>query len=274
MKPTSRRLLVAFALSPFLLACPAPAQTDPELTLERIMSDPDWMGNSPESPWWADDGQSFYYRQKREGSNIRDVFHVTLDGHIRLVPDEELGAIDAPGGVRNLDRTMRLYERAGDIFIKDLRTGAVRQLTRAATRVSSPVFMTTGEVAYQRDRTWFIRDLDTGLERQAADLRFEKDPAEKKEEGYLPDQQQRYFDVLRERKRRADESREHARAQQAADPTRAPLPWWLGDKHELASADLAPTGAHMLLRLNPKGTRPGKRDNMPQWVTDSGFRGQ
>src|SRR5262245_11132972 len=47
---------------------PSATQCSDEITLELIMSDQDWMGNSPESPYWADDGRSIYYVQKRQGS--------------------------------------------------------------------------------------------------------------------------------------------------------------------------------------------------------------
>jgi dipeptidyl aminopeptidase/acylaminoacyl peptidase len=44
------------------------------------MSDPDWIGNAPEQPWWSDDGDSVYYRQKRSGEDFRDVYRVPSGG--------------------------------------------------------------------------------------------------------------------------------------------------------------------------------------------------
>ncbi len=42
------------------------------ITLEKIMSNPDWMGRSPESWYWGDDSETVFYQQKREGNPLRD----------------------------------------------------------------------------------------------------------------------------------------------------------------------------------------------------------
>ena len=55
-------------------------------TLELIMSDPDWIGNAPENPWWADDGRSLYYEQKHVGEDFRDLYRMDLaDGAVAPV---------------------------------------------------------------------------------------------------------------------------------------------------------------------------------------------
>ena len=53
-------------LAPHVIAEDNPPATE-EITLELITSDPDWIGRTPKDPYWADDGNSFYYEQKREG---------------------------------------------------------------------------------------------------------------------------------------------------------------------------------------------------------------
>jgi dipeptidyl aminopeptidase/acylaminoacyl peptidase len=265
------------AIAAVVLPCaPALAQPD-EVTLELIMSDPDWIGNGPEGVYWADDSGSVFFFQKREGSQLRDLYEATLDGRIRLVPDEERATVDVRGGDRSSDRALKVYEREGDIYLKNLSTGDIRQLTRTNGRESGPVFLAgDGRIAYSRDRETFIRDLDSGLEFQPADLRFEKDPDEKraedeKKEGYLEDQQERLFEIIRLREQREAERREREEELRAADPKRAPEPWWMGDKHELAGSALAPTATHMLVTMRPKGVKDGKSDNMPEWVTETGY---
>jgi dipeptidyl aminopeptidase/acylaminoacyl peptidase len=261
-----------------LLAFPAvaPAQPD-EVTLELIMSDPDWMGNAPQFVYWADDSGSVFFLRKREGSQIRDLYEASLDGQVRLVPDAERPAADVRGGDWSGDRSMKVYEREGDIYLKDMATGAIRQLTRTNGRESNPMFLIgDGRIAYSRDREMYIRDLETGLEFQPADIRFEQDPDEKREadekkEGYLEDQQERLFEIIRERDEREEEERAREDELREADPMRAPEPWWMGDKHQLAGAELAPTGSHMFITMRPKNVADGKNDNMPEWVTETGY---
>src|ERR1044071_9508095 len=56
---------------------PAPPATD-EITLEKIMADPDWIGNAPEDPFWSADGRAVYYERKRQGQERKDLWRVDL----------------------------------------------------------------------------------------------------------------------------------------------------------------------------------------------------
>src|ERR1700736_1987402 len=99
----------------------------PGLTLERIMADPDWIGNAPEKPYWADDGRAVYFEQKRQGSPLRDLYRLPLgEREPRLVAGAQRGAADAPEGDVSRDRRWKVYAREGDVFWKDLGSGAIR----------------------------------------------------------------------------------------------------------------------------------------------------
>ncbi len=83
------------------------------------MADPDWIGNAPERPYWADDGQSIYYSVKRPGSEARDQIQAGLDGaRIRVVADADKGTVDSPDGDWSSDYSRKVYEQHADIFIK------------------------------------------------------------------------------------------------------------------------------------------------------------
>ncbi len=245
-----------------------------EITLELIMSDPDWIGNAPEDPYWADDGRAVFFSQKRVGEEHRDLIRIDLStGERRVVADAERGAVDAPGGKHSRDRRSKVFAREGDVYVKDLGSGAITQLTRTATDETDPFFMADGRVAFRRGDDLFVRDLATGLEVQAADVRLEKAPdaEEEEEEGFLPAQQLRLFDVLRERKREREAGRERAEREQAADPTRPPLPFYLGDGVEIRQRALSPAGDALALVVADTPRDPGRKDQMPDWVTESGY---
>ena len=124
-------------------------------------------------------------------------------------------------------------------------------------------------------------DLDSGRLETLADLRFMKDPDEiRSPEGFLEEQQRRLFRVLAEREARKEELLAHDRADRAADATRAPRPWYFAEDRSLAGAWLAPSGRSLLIAIGPKrdpsapeleGAEGGKQDDMPIFVTDSGY---
>ncbi len=231
LNPRCRFAAGALCLLLIFPAVSLQADEAPALTLEQIMADPDWIGNPPENPYWSDDGRSIYYERERDGvgRNPRDLFRVDLAGGktTRIEPAER-GKVDAPGR-RSLDRKKKVYARQGDVFVKDLTTGAVRQITRTPAEESEPFFLADGKrVAFYRDDQPFVYDLASGLLSQAADLRLEKDPAEEDEPSLLAARQTRLFDVIRQRQEKEKKEREEQRANQQADPTRPPLPWYLG----------------------------------------------
>ncbi|HEV3455057.1 MAG TPA: prolyl oligopeptidase family serine peptidase [Thermoanaerobaculia bacterium] len=251
----------------------AQSAAPPELTLERIMADPDWIGNPPEKPYWADDGGAVYFEQKRQGSPLRDLYRLPLgEREPRLVADAERGAADAPAGDVSRDRKGKVYVRDGDVFWKDLGSGAIRQLTRTAEVKTDPRFMAGGgRVSFRVKEAVFLCDLRSGLISQPADLRLAKDPAEQEPADFLRREQLRLFEVLREDRDHKRAERERAQAAQRADPTRPPLPWYLGDKIKIDDLSLSPSGDWMVLVTRPKDAKEGKKAVVPRFVTDTGY---
>ncbi len=278
------RRRIAILLLPLIAAATASAE-DPrtsaeaiadvaEITLERIMSDPDWIGNPPRRAYWSDDGEWIFYEQKREGEQRFDLLRVAASGgEPALVPPAERGMVDVAEGELSRDLRFKTYALAGDVFVKDLTSGEIRQLTRTAAEESRPFFMAAGHhVAFYRDHDVFVRDLASGLEYQPVDLRLRKDPAEKKDpDDYLSRQQTRLFDVIREQQEDREHQRDLDRAEQQADPTRPPLPWYLGEELELLQTSLSPAGDRLLAVAIPNKRDEGRKDLMAQHVTESGY---
>jgi dipeptidyl aminopeptidase/acylaminoacyl peptidase len=284
MRPTTRTCL-ALVLAASSAAAVVEAQEPPaaapstpppadEITLEKIMADPEWIGNAPLMPYWADDGYAVYFERERQGEDTLDLFRLDLaTGEARRVEDAERGRADARGGDWSEDRTKKAFAREGDAFWKDVTTGAERQLTRTAEAEVAVHFLAGDRrVAYRRGDHWFARDLEGGPEVQLADLQLAKDPATlDEEEGFLETQQERLFEVVRQREKEQETARRVARERQQADPTRPPLPFYLGKDMEIADSALSPTGEWLVVALLPKEVDEGKADKMPVFVTEHGY---
>ncbi|HEX3129002.1 MAG TPA: prolyl oligopeptidase family serine peptidase, partial [Thermoanaerobaculia bacterium] len=271
------RRLTALALALLMLPLPALAQTSPkppqtEPTLEIIMAHPDWLGNPPEDPYWADDGRSVYYLHKRTGEEQKDLVRVDLEsGEAVVVPVGDEGKADAPGGDLSLDRRWKTYAREGDVFLKDLQTGTLRQITRTEEEEKDPRFLVGDRITFQRGDQTFVYDLVAGTLFQPAELKLEKDPAKDDDEsGYLDEQQERLFDVIREGKKKKEQAREHDRASRQSDPTRVPLPWYLGDDVALVGSDISPDAEWMVVVTQAKD-RPRKPSLLARFVTEDGY---
>ncbi|MEM8963056.1 MAG: prolyl oligopeptidase family serine peptidase, partial [Acidobacteriota bacterium] len=244
-----------------------------EVTLKKIMAHPDWLGTAPEDPYWADDGTAIYFEDKRIGEEIRDLVRIDLaTGERTVVPLAEHGAASSARGRRSADGEAKVYTRNGDVFVRDLATGTTRQLTRSAAFERAPFFLADGRVGFTRGRTVWIRDLDSGLEAQAAEIVATEDPAENEPaDDYLSEQQVRLFDIIKLEKERAERAREYETESRRTDPTRLAPTVYLGDKIEIQRQHLSPAGDWMLVVTHPKKRDLGREDKMPRWVTDSGY---
>ncbi len=277
--PKNRRRFAAGGLCLLLALSPLPSMSaraaEPEpspLTLEQIMADPDWIGNPPQDPYWSDDGRSVYYEREREGigPQRKDLYRVDLaTGKATLIEPAQHARADGPGE-RNRERTRKVYLIDGDVFVKDLKTGAVRQITRTEEAESDPHFLTDGRrISFHRGDEVFIHDLDSGVTYLAADLKLAKDPAEK-DPKFLAEQQTRLFDVIRQKQEKEKREREEDRALRKADPTRAPLPWYLGKEVQVEATSLSPSGDWLAVVTAPKRDEEAAGTKMPDWVTESG----
>jgi dipeptidyl aminopeptidase/acylaminoacyl peptidase len=268
MRPT----LLCFALLAFG-AGTAPHLYAAPLTLEQTMADPDWIGAPVEGAYWALDGKRVHYQLKRSGSVLRDAHAIDLaTSTSRQLDDAELASIDGPAPVYDRERQRALFVRNGDVFLRDLRSGALRQLSRSDAAESGPMFSADGRAVYfLANSEWMRYDLVSQVLSAAAVVKAEKDPAATPEPDNLRDIQLRLFDTLRKEKEQREAQRERDLALRGIDPTRAPAPVYLGNDVTISMSAIAPDGRHLLVATEPKAAEAGRVGKMPKYVTESGY---
>ncbi len=251
-----------------------PLANSQTISLEQAMAHPDWIGRAPQRPYWADDSDSIYFSQKREGSEQIDLFRISVDGgEPKLVDAADRAQADVAAGTYSSNRRFKTYSRAGDIYVKNLRNGNINQLTRSASVESSPRFTADNErVVFSRGNTVFVRDLASGLEYQAAEIRLEDAPDNKSDDDYLTDQQLRLFDIIRLEKEREELADEFNESLRELDQSQLALPYYLGEDTEIVSSDLSPGERWLLLTVRDESEQEDGRDgSMPNYVTASGY---
>lgn len=273
-----RVLLAASALTGHALAV--------EPDLETIMGDPDWIGTAPEDAWFDSRGDVFF-RQKLVGEAFRGLRRLPLDGAgdppapqaVSLAEEARWEGADAV-----LDRRRRwlAWTVHGDLFVRALPDGVIRQLTRSPEREHSPMFLDGApvRVAFLREDRVMVRDVLFGLEYEPVPLRFEEDPetADADPESpvtatqWLDAEQERLFESIDDERAALASARARERSAQRLDPTRAPRPLYLGEERELDAISLSPSGRHALVVLRPTG-EPPVEDAYARYVTEDGYTG-
>lgn len=243
----------------------------PVLTLEQIMADTDWLGNAPENPFWGADNKTVYYQQKRQGSQLRELFAVdTVSGSTGQVAESEWSKWFQSSITYNLAGDRRAYVYAGDIYLVD-DTGP-RQITRTAAVESKPMFMNDGRrIAFQRDQQMFVHDPLSGLTEQVTDIRFADDPDKEKDFDVLQAHQQRIYTTLQKQKSDKAEARQRDKSLFELDEGLPAAPVYMGDKLQSEGQSLSASGRWSLLVTRAKEDDDGKEGSMPNYVTDSGY---
>jgi dipeptidyl aminopeptidase/acylaminoacyl peptidase len=262
--------LPALTLIAALIALPASAAPTP-ITLDQAMANPDWIGAPVEAAWWSWDGKQVFYKQKRAGSPLRDTFE-TSAGKARLVADSELSKLDSPDVVYNRERSSAIVLRNGDLFERDLKTGALVQVTKSATPVSDPQYASDGRgIQFRIGHDWYSWNRIDHLVSPVALLRAEKNPNAAPEADALREMQLRLIATLKRQKDDRDTNRARTEQERRADATRAPGPVYLGDKLAIAHSALSPDGRWLLVVTGPKDEERGRIGKLPRYVTESGY---
>ncbi|MFI4894478.1 MAG: prolyl oligopeptidase family serine peptidase [Phycisphaerales bacterium JB058] len=268
-----RTLLVGLALAVPVCLSAQPGDDTHGITLELIMSDPEWIGLYPENAYWSDGGERVIFSRERAGSSLRDLIEIDpATGDERVLGDRERSAMSRAGWVYDRERTRRVCARGGDVWLGDVATGEVRQLTRTSAREGSVSFMADAtRIRYESGGQWYVMDLDDLAIWQVADVRFADEPKDEEDGAdYLDRQQERLFTTIAERQERDEERRAQREAIEEADPSAVPGPFYLGKGLERRGWSLSDDGRHLAV-IASEPVPSAKRDVMPSYVTEDGY---
>jgi dipeptidyl aminopeptidase/acylaminoacyl peptidase len=251
-------------------AAGAPAQT--ALSLEKIMADPDWIGPPVSTAYWSADAKAVYYSLKRIGTPIVDLHRIDPStGKYQVVDAAALANADGPA----------VYDRAGrraafirnrDIFVRDLSSGRLTQITRTPQAKSYPHFSLDGRLlSFRIENDWLVHDFGSGVTTPAAIVKAEKDPNAPPAADDLREMQLRTFSTLKKLHDDAETTRKHDEALQKDDVTRAALPFYLGDEVVIRGTELSPDARWLLVVTEPKSHVKGREGQLTRYVTESGY---
>jgi dipeptidyl aminopeptidase/acylaminoacyl peptidase len=263
-------------LSCLLLAATAtaqPASSAPAPDLAQIMADPDWIGPPVEQAWWRWDGQAADYTLKRAGSAIRDTWQQPLDGGVAAKVDgADRADLDAPDPAYDASGARAAFVRNGDVFVRDLRNGALTQLTRSNDEESRLQWGSDGALVWRNGDAWYR--WNGRVVAQAAQLLAEDAPGTAPKDDSLRDRQLQLMRTLADDKAKRDAVREQEDAWRRADPSRAPAPLYLGKDVDIVDSALSPDGRWLLAVTTEKGADAGKAGKLQRFVTESGYEEQ
>lgn len=241
------------------------------LTVEKIMRDPkQWIGTSPTDIAWSEDSKTIYFNWNPDKNVADSLYGYDLSSKkINKIAPADRKTLPAKSAVFNKQKTQRLYEKNGDIFLISTTDFKIRQLTNTVERESDPAFSSDDQkVIFTRGMNLFSIALDGGLLSQLTDFKTGTKKADAKPEGqekFLKDDQLAMFEVLKERKEKKDAGKKITDAEKAAYPKEI----YLGEKN-VSNQEISPDGQYITYRLT-QTNKSAKSTIVPNYVTESGF---
>jgi dipeptidyl aminopeptidase/acylaminoacyl peptidase len=247
------------------------ADTPAPLSLEQIMAEPSWIGFPVQGAYWSTDAHAVYYSLKRAATTLSDLHRIDLaSGRDSLIEgaataDAEAGAVYDPSGKH------AAFVRNDDLFVRTV-GGKTLQITRGIAAVHAPQFSADGRLLeFRSGNDWFIHDFTNGLTTVAAVLRAEKNPDAAPAADDLRDMQLRNFATLQRLQDQQEFARKYDEAQRRLDPTRAAVPYYLGENVKIRDTELSPNGRWLLVVTEPKTFDKGREGKLTRYVTNSGY---
>lgn len=261
-------------LSTNVVALSAPPQVDQALTLNQIMANPDWMGLQAKGAYWSDDSQSIYFARQAHGSPTRSYYQQSITDTVASeLALNQLHAADQEYGVLDNEKVRKAYIYQGNLFVKDLASSKVTQLTRQNTKVDGVRFLNNGDIAYWQGDNIFKIDHSSGLSEQLANIKMAAEPKGVQEPtSYIAKQQHRLIEYVALQQRNAKSKQQYKEALAKADPTMSAKTWYLGDAETVTELSLSPDGRYVLLSLRDKDySWRAEHDIMPNYLGKDGY---
>jgi len=245
------------------------------LTLEKIMSDPDWIGRAPESWYWGDNSQSIYYKQKRESNILRDLFvkNITEQGNGKLVNLANLHQVSDQEARFNQNRTHKVYTFEGNIFLKDLFNQKVQQLTHTSAIEMSPQFLTNGDIAYRVGNVFYSINLKNNQIKELANLQMtleNEQVSSSSDSHYLQNEQLNLIKYLKLQQTNAQLEKDQKREWRVNNSSITQSNFYFTKNLKVVHASLSPAGNKIIVTVASTEPMAKSSDVMPNYVTESG----
>ena len=244
------------------------------ITLEQIMADPDWFARSPESWYWGDDSETIFYKQKRKDNPLRDLYKLSLQKGVNQSEQVKLAEMHIAAdrnAVLNSEGTLEAYSFKGNIFVKELKTNNVLQLTNTSAYEHSVLFLTNGNLAYRVGNVFYSHNLQNNQIVELANLQMQDKPKDIEEPAdYLAKEQHGLIDYIAIQHRNAKLNEQQNHELTIQNSTITDSKYYFGKGKKVSYASLSPAGDKIFVSISDAKSSRHKTDIMPNYISKDG----
>ncbi|MCO4821230.1 MAG: S9 family peptidase [Flavobacteriaceae bacterium] len=239
-----------------------------QLTIDQIMQGDHFVGYLPTRIDWSDNNKDIYFSWNPDNDTIRSTYKVNIASKkIDKVSFKDLKSKMNPRDISN-DGTWSVYEKGGDLYLKDNTKNTLKQLTNTSAYESNPQFSgDQNSIIYQQSNNLYQWHLNDGTTKQLTYFKSGKERPESQpsdQDQWLLDDQLKYFNILEKRKNE-NQAQSYRRDQTKFE---RPETIYLGDKN-IFGIVVSPDLNYVVYRLYTSASE--ERTIVPDYVTESGY---
>ncbi len=248
------------------------------LTVEKIMQDPKWIGTSPSNVFWSTDSKKIYFNWNPDTDISDSVYSYSIDskGTIKIPFLESQLLSSRSNGVYNNAHSLLVFTHRGDLFLQNLISGKITRITQTEETESNPRFVQKDLwVVYLRNQNLFAWDIQSGITKQLTNFTRSAESSSaairqmsgnNPQERWLQEQQLELMQVLKERKQKKDQQDHFIKSNKETDTLKIIA---IGEKG-LQNLQVSPDARYITYRLFQPPAN-SKNTIVPNYVTESGF---
>ncbi len=244
-----------------------------QLTVEKIMQDPKWMGTSPSNITWAIDSKNILFNWNPDKNISDSVYEYSLQTKAirKLNYNEAQYALALANGIYNVAKTKIVFVYKGDVFLFDNKTGSSVRITQTEESESNARFTLHDEwIVYTRNQNLFGWNIKTGITQQFTNFKSGADaakpPAVNQQDQWLQQNQLLTSEVVQQRKNKKETKEAFLKSAKEPDTLKT---IYIGDK-SVQNIQISPDGRFITYRLSQSPANQ-KATIVPEYVTESGF---
>ncbi|MFD1094666.1 S9 family peptidase [Salegentibacter chungangensis] len=243
-----------------------------DLSVKKIMQDPQWVGTFPENVKWGIQSENIYFDYNLEKDPEDSLYKISLnttDKIIKVSPEEKKSLIPNSGDFNDA-RSKKLFTENGELMIYDMNSEKRKSLLNLGGNISNPEFMEDEDrISFTFRNNAYIYNLKNGSIQKLTNILkgSEKEQKEKElseKEKFLEEENLQLLSVVRERK----DKKESTKAYKESVTGKEAFSFYL-NKKRLSGMQISPKGDFVTFRLI-KSER-GKSTNVPNYVDESGY---
>jgi dipeptidyl aminopeptidase/acylaminoacyl peptidase len=243
-----------------------------ELSVEKIMQDPDWMGTFPSNVRWSADSESIYFDYNPEKNTEDSLYKIELSNTSKIIkvsPEEERNLIPRQGDF-NKERSKKILSKEGNLVIYDVRSGVTTELLDLSEPIYNVEFLADeNKISFISNLNAFIYNREQGSIKQLTNIQKGKAEEEKptelsEKETWLRDENLQLLEVVNRRK----DEEERKEAYREAMAKKEEYRFYLEDR-ELSSLQVSPNAQYATFKLISR--QDGEGTNVPNYVDETGY---